>query len=79
MIDLKSSSDLWPSNEYIYVDVYDENQGKKSDLIGSTKICLDDVIQKGQFDDWVKLPGLFGFGSHGDIRIRMTFESTSTD
>lgn len=71
--------DLWPSNEYLYVDVYDEDRGKKPDLIGSAKISLDDVVKKRQFDDWVKLPGLLGFGSHGDVRIRMTFEGTSTE
>jgi len=72
-------SDIWPSNEYVYITVYDEDEGKKPDLIGSTKISLDDVIKKGRFDDWVKLPGFLGFGSRGDIHIRMSFEATSTD
>ncbi len=70
-------SELWPSNEYIYINVYDEDEGKKPDLIGSTKINLDHVIKKGHFDDWVKLPGLLGFGSRGDVHIRMTFEKIS--
>lgn len=48
-------------------------------MIGSAKVSLDDVIKKGHFDDWVKLPGLFGFGSRGDVHIRMTFEKTSSD
>ncbi|CAF1090627.1 unnamed protein product [Adineta ricciae] len=69
----------WPSNEYVHIDVYDEDEGKKPDLIGSTKIDLDDVIKKGRFDDWVKLPGFLGFGSRGDVHIRMTFEKTSTE
>ncbi len=72
-------SELWPSNEYVYINVYDENEGKKPDLIGSAKISLDDVIKKGHFDDWVKLPGFLGLGSRGDIHIRMTFEETSTN
>jgi Ca2+-dependent lipid-binding protein len=72
-------SDIWPSNEYVYITVYDEDEGKKPDLIGSTKISLDDVIKKGRFDDWVKLPGFLGFGSRGDVHIRMSFEATSTD
>lgn len=72
-------SELWPSNEYVYINVYDENEGKKPDLIGSAKISLDDVIKKRHFDDWVKLPGFLGLGSRGDIHIRMTFEETSTN
>ncbi|CAF0992737.1 unnamed protein product [Rotaria sp. Silwood1] len=70
---------LWPSNEYLYIDVYDDNQGKKPDLIGSAKISLDDVIKIGHFDDWVKLPGFLGFGSHGDVHMRMSFERRSVD
>lgn len=70
---------MWPSNEYVYLDVYDDNEGKKPSLIGSTKISLDDVIKKGQYDDWVKLPGLLGFGSRGDVHVRMSFERASTD
>jgi hypothetical protein len=48
-------------------------------LIGSAKIDLDDVIKKGHFDDWIKLPGLLGFGSRGDVHIRMTFEKIPTE
>lgn len=59
--------------------MYDEDEGDKPNLIGSAKISLDDVIEKGHFDDWVKLPGFLGFGSHGDVHIRMAFENTSTD
>ena len=72
-------SDIWPSNDYIYIDVYDEDAGKKPDFIGAAKISLDTVIEKGHYDDWVRLPGRFGFGSNGDIRVRMTFEKSSTD
>jgi Ca2+-dependent lipid-binding protein len=72
-------SNLWPSNEYLYINVYDEDEGKKPDLIGSAEISLDDVIEKGHFDDWVKLPGFFGFGSRGDVHIRMAFENASKD
>ncbi|CAF1155404.1 unnamed protein product [Adineta steineri] len=71
--------DIWPSNEYVHIDVYDEDEGKKPDVIGSAKVSLDDVIRKGHYDDWVKLPGFLGFGSRGDIHIRMNFEKTSTD
>ncbi|CAF1096506.1 unnamed protein product [Rotaria magnacalcarata] len=70
---------IWPSNEYLYTNVYDENEGKKPDLIGSTQVSLDNVIEKGDFDDWVKLPGFLGFGSHGHVHIRMHFEKISTD
>ena len=72
-------SELWPNNDYVYIDVYDEDEGKKPDLIGSAKISLDDVVKKGQFDDWIKLPGLLGFSSRGDVHLRMTFEKTSSD
>ncbi|CAF1367114.1 unnamed protein product [Adineta steineri] len=71
--------DIWPSNEYVHIDVYDEDEGKKPDVIGSAKVSLDDVIRKGHYDDWVKLPGFLGFGSRGDIHIRMNFAKTSTD
>lgn len=72
-------SEIWGNHEYVYIDVYDEDEGKKADLIGSTKISVDDVMKKGHFDDWVKLPGLLGFGSRGDVHIRMAFEKTSSD
>ncbi len=55
----------------------DEYEGKKeTNLIGSTKISLGNVIKKGYFNDWVKLRGLLGFGSHGDVHIRMACEKT---
>lgn len=68
---------MWPSNEYVFINVYDEHEGKKPALIGSARISLDEVITKGHFDDWVKLPGFLGLGSHGDVHIRMNFEDTS--
>jgi Ca2+-dependent lipid-binding protein len=72
-------SDISPSNEYVHITVYDADEGKKPDVIGSTKISLDTVIKQGHYDDWVKLPGLLGFGSRGDVRVRMTFEKSSTN
>lgn len=72
-------SDLWPSQDYLYINVYDEDEGKKPDLIGSAKVDLDEVLKKGKFDEWVKLPGFLGFGSRGDVHIRMTFERASMD
>ena len=72
-------SDLWGNHEYVHIDVYDDDEGKKPDLIGSAKISLDDVVKKGHCDDWIKLPGLLGFGSRGDVHIRMAFEKTSSD
>jgi len=69
-------SDLSSNNNYLHVHVYDE--GKKADLIGSTKISLDKIIKKGYFDDWVELLSRLGFGSRGDIHIRITVEKTSS-
>ncbi|CAF3313801.1 unnamed protein product [Rotaria socialis] len=71
-------NNIWPSNEYFYINVYDENEGKKPDLIGSKQVSLDDVIEKGDFDGWVKLPGFVGFGSHDHVHISMHFEKIST-
>ena len=72
-------SDLWPSHEYLYINLFDEDEGKKDDRIGSTKVSLDKVIEKGQVDEWIKLPGFLGFGSNGDLRIRMSFTKGTAD
>lgn len=71
-------SEVWSSNDHLHIDVYDEDDGKKPDLIGSTKLSLDKVMETGHFDDWVKLSGRFGFSNRGDIRIRMTFDKRNT-
>ena len=72
-------SDLWPSDEYLYINLFDEDEGEKDDRIGSAKVSLDKVIEKGHVDEWIKLPGFLGFGSHGDLRIRMSFTKGTTD
>lgn len=70
-------SEVWSSGDHLHIDVYDEDEGKKPDLIGSAKLSLEDVMKNGRFDDWVKLPGLLGFGSRGDVHIRMTFDKAN--
>ncbi|UJR13622.1 hypothetical protein I4U23_000635 [Adineta vaga] len=57
----------------IHFDVYDADIADK-DSIGSCKVKLKHVFDDGKFDEWVKLPAMFGLSSHGEIRIIMNFK-----
>ncbi|CAF0725329.1 unnamed protein product [Rotaria sordida] len=66
--------DVWPNNENLHINVHENNEGKKGDLIGSAQISLDDVIKNGHFENWIKLTGFPGDDNQGDVHIRMTYE-----
>jgi Ca2+-dependent lipid-binding protein len=59
-------------DDTIHFDVYDADIAGK-DSIGSCKVKLKHVFDDGKFDEWVKLPGLLGLSSHGEIHIIMNF------
>jgi Ca2+-dependent lipid-binding protein len=59
-------------DDTIHFDVYDDDVGDK-DSIGSCKVKLKHVFDDGKFDEWVKLPSMFGLSSHGEIHIIMHF------
>ncbi len=60
---------------HVHLKVYDDDGPAGSDAIGSVKIDLDDVKATGRFDEWVKLPKLFGLSSNGNVHVRMTFRA----
>ncbi|CAF2420959.1 unnamed protein product [Rotaria sp. Silwood2] len=64
-----------PRQNHIHIKVYDDDGKAGRDAVGSAKIDLEPVKASGYFDDWVKLPKLFGLGSHGQIHVRMNFQA----
>lgn len=60
----------------LYIKVYDCDGPLDRDSIGSTKIDLEPVRQRGSFDEWVKLPALFGLKSNGEVNVRLNFRPT---
>ena len=59
-------------DDTIHFDVYDQDVGDK-DSIGSCKVKLKHVFDDGKYDEWVKLPAMFGLSSHGEIHVVMNF------
>jgi len=57
----------------LHVDVYDEDS-IKNEKIGSVKIDLRDLYQKGHIDDWYKISGKLGLTSHGEIHLILHYE-----
>jgi len=67
------SFNIHNGDDHIHFDVYDDDIGDK-DSIGSCKVKLKHVFDDGKFDEWVKLPSMFGLSSHGEIHIIMNFK-----
>ncbi|CAF4808509.1 unnamed protein product [Rotaria socialis] len=61
------------NQHHIHLKVFDQDVGHR-DEIGSAKIDLKPIKASATFDDWVKLPKLFGFRSTGEIQVRMHFQ-----
>ncbi len=59
----------------VHLKIYDDDGAAGRDAIGSAKINLDHVKKSGNYDQWVKLPKLFGLGSNGQAHVRMTFHT----
>ncbi|CAF2536933.1 unnamed protein product [Rotaria sp. Silwood2] len=59
-------------DDSIHFDVYDADVVGK-DAIGHCKVKLKHVFDDGKFDEWVKLPAMFGLSSNGQIHIIMSF------
>jgi len=66
------NSNIRHGDDAIHFDVYDADIAGK-DSIGSCKVKLKHVFDDGKFDEWVKLPGMLGLSSHGEIHIIMNF------
>lgn len=71
--DLFSSSRVEPRRDHLHIKVYDCDGPVDRDSIGEAKIKLETVKATGQFDEWVKLPRLFGLKSNGEVHVRMSF------
>lgn len=63
---------LQKNDETIHFDVYDADLIGR-DSIGNCKIKLKHVFDDGKYDEWVKLPAMFGLSSKGQIHIIMNF------
>jgi len=63
------------NQNHLYIRVYDDDGALGRDAIGSAKIDLDDVKKTGHFDQWVKLPKLFGLSANGEVHVRMNFRA----
>ncbi len=57
----------------LHIDVYDEDS-VKDEKIGSIKIDLRDLYQKGHIDNWYKIPAKLGLTSHGEIHLILDYE-----
>jgi Ca2+-dependent lipid-binding protein len=60
-------------DDTIHFHVYDADIAN-TDSVGSCKIKLKHVFDDGKFDEWVKLPAMFGLSSHGEIHVIMNFK-----
>lgn len=69
-------SRLEKKDNHIHIKVYDSDGPLDRDEIGSAKIDLEPVKQRGSFDEWVKLPAHFGLKSHGEVNVRLNFRAT---
>jgi len=63
------------NQNHIHIKVYDDDGAAGRDAIGSAKIHLNDIKKTGHFDQWVKLPKLFGLSSNGEVHVRMNFRA----
>ncbi|CAF1079876.1 unnamed protein product [Adineta ricciae] len=66
------SFNLQKNDETIHFDVYDADLIGR-DSIGNCKIKLKHVFDDGKYDEWIKLPSMFGLSSKGQIHIIMNF------
>lgn len=67
------SSRVEAKQKHLHVKVYDDDGSAGRDAVGSAKINLELVKEKGSSDEWVKLPKLFGLKSNGQVHVTMTF------
>ncbi|CAF0830804.1 unnamed protein product [Rotaria sp. Silwood1] len=63
-----------PNQNHIHIKIYDDDGAAGRDAVGSAKIDLKPVKATGHFENWVKLPKLFGLGSHGQVYVCMSFQ-----
>ncbi|CAG8459075.1 1311_t:CDS:2 [Cetraspora pellucida] len=56
------------------LEVFDSDEGKKDDRLGSATIDLKEVFEKGKIDKTVPLStSYFGFSSQGEITVKLEF------
>ncbi|KAG9299503.1 hypothetical protein G9A89_020674 [Geosiphon pyriformis] len=60
----------------LHIRVLDEDVATPDDTIGSAKVDLEEVFEKGRVDRWFKLPALFGLSSHGEVHLILEFTRT---
>jgi hypothetical protein len=58
--------------------VYDEDILDR-DSVGSAKIDLKKhVVEKGRYEEWVKLPALLGLRSNGEIHVTIKYHVSNS-
>lgn len=68
----KFTFNLQAKDDLISFKLYDDDVGDR-DAIGKCKVNLAKVFDDGKFDEWVKLPALFGLSSNGEVHVIMNF------
>ena len=68
-----SFSRVEPKQNHLHIKIYDCDGPLDRDSIGEAKLDLKSVKATGNFEDWVKLPRLFGLKSNGEVLVRMNF------
>lgn len=59
--------------DHLHIDVYDEDS-VKDEKIGSVKIDLKELYDKGQIDQWFNITGKLGLITHGEIHLILFYE-----
>lgn len=57
----------------LHIVVYDQDS-MKDEKIGTLKIDLRDLYQKGHIDNWYKIPAKLGLTSHGELHLILHYE-----
>lgn len=57
-------------DDTLHFDIYEDGEV----LIGKCKIKLKRVLNDGKYNEWIKIPVMYGSKSHGEIHVIMKFE-----
>uniref|UniRef100_A0A336MS91 CSON005702 protein n=1 Tax=Culicoides sonorensis TaxID=179676 RepID=A0A336MS91_CULSO len=63
------------SGQTLLVQLYDRDDAKDDEFMGSATIEISTIVQKGEFDTWLELEN----AKHGSIHLRMSWMTLSKD
>ena len=72
-VHLRYFSNHLQGQDILHIDVYDEDS-IKDEKIGSVKIDLKDLYQKGEIDQWFKITAKLGLVNHGEIHLVLFYQ-----